>query len=231
MRGPADRPMPAVRRPSTHRNDAPRRQLLSAGPLRRLLPAALVAAVLVLAGCSADDVKPPGQSSVDVDTPELQKLKQETDVASCKPGDATGAGLPDVTLPCLGGGPDIDLSTLRGPLIVNLWASNCGPCRKEMPALEDFHQQYGDRVDVLGIDYQDFQPAAALQLAKRSGVTYPLVADPGGDINANSPVPVIRGIPIFLFVTADGHVEAVAGGIDSADDLVELANEHLGIDL
>ena len=199
--------------------------------MRHLLPAALVAAVLVLAGCNADDVKPPGQSSVDVDTPELQKLKQETDVADCEPGSASDAGLPHLTLPCLGGGPDVDLSTLQGPLIVNLWASNCGPCRQEMPALEEFHQRYGDRVGVLGVDYQDFQPAAALELARRSGVTYPLVADPGGDLNANSPVPVIRGIPMFVFVSADGDVSAVPGGIDSADELVDLANDHLGTDL
>ena len=199
--------------------------------MRHLVPAALVAAVLVLAGCNADDVKPPGQSSVDVDTPELQKLKQETDVADCEPGSASDAGLPHLTLPCLGGGPDVDLSTLQGPLIVNLWASNCGPCRQEMPALEEFHQRYGDRVGVLGVDYQDFQPAAALELARRSGVTYPLVADPGGDLNANSPVPVIRGIPMFVFVSADGDVSAVPGGIDSADELVDLANDHLGTDL
>ena len=199
--------------------------------MRLLVPAALVAAVLMLAGCNADDVKPPGRSSIDVDTPQLRELKQQTDVAACAPGTATDAGLPDLTLPCLGGGPEIDLASLKGPLIVNLWASNCGPCRKEMPALEDFHQQYADQVAVLGIDYQDPQPAAALELAKRSGVTYPLVADPGGDINAKSPVPVIRGIPVFLFVTADGDVSMVPGGIDSADDLVELANEHLGTDL
>ncbi|HEU5038412.1 MAG TPA: TlpA disulfide reductase family protein [Nocardioides sp.] len=198
--------------------------------MRRVLPAALAAAVLVVGGCSADDVPSPGQSRIDVDTPALHELKQQTDVADCAPGTATDAGLPDLTLPCLGGGPEVDLSTLRGPLVVNLWASNCGPCRQEMPAVQEFHERYGDRVGVLGIDYQDAQPAAALELAKRSGVTYPLVADPGGDINANAPVPVIRGIPVFVFVTADGDVSAVPGGIDSADELVELAQQH-GIDV
>ena len=198
--------------------------------MRRLLPAALAAAVLVLAGCNADDVPTPGGSSIDVDTPALRDAKRQTDVADCVPGDAQDAGLPDLTLPCLGGGPDVDLATLRGPLILNLWASNCGPCRLEMPAIQDFHERYGDRVGVLGVDYQDAQPAAALALAKRSGVTYPLVADPGGDLNANAPVPVIRGIPMFVFVTADGDVSAVPGGIDSADELVELAQQH-GIDL
>jgi thiol-disulfide isomerase/thioredoxin len=199
--------------------------------MRRLLPAVLAAAVLVLAGCDTDDVTPPGRSSIDVDTPALAELKQQTDIADCAPGTASDAGLPDLTLPCLGGGPDVDLASLKGPLIVNLWASNCGPCRQEMPAIQDFHERYGDRVGVLGVDYQDAQPAAALELARRSGVTYPLVADPGGDLNANAPLPVIRGIPLFVFVTADGDVSAVPGGIDSAGELVDLAREHLGTDL
>ncbi|KQW47129.1 hypothetical protein ASC77_18315 [Nocardioides sp. Root1257] len=199
--------------------------------MRRALLAATAAVALLLSGCNADDVKPPGQSKVDVDTPQLQKLKGATDIEDCAPGTATDGGLPDLTLPCLGGGPDVDLTTLQGPMIVNLWASWCGPCRKEMPAVQAFYEKYGEQVPVLGIDYQDQQPAAALALAKKSGVTYPLVADPGGDINGSDPVPHFLGIPIFLFVSADGDVEVVPGGVDSVDDLVDLVDDHLGVAL
>lgn len=199
--------------------------------MRHRLTAAIVAAVLLLSGCNADDVKPPGRAEVDVDTPQLRELKEQTEVADCAPGDATGGGLPDLTLPCLGGGSDVDLSSLKGPLVVNLWASWCGPCRKEMPAVQDFYERYGDQVGVLGIDYQDQQPEAALELAKKSGVTYPLVADAGGDINGNDPVPRFVGIPVFLFVGADGDVQVAAGGIDSANDLVDLVQDKLGISL
>lgn len=210
--------------------------------MRRLLraPAATVAtlaalAVLACATLSAcADADPaglrPAASHVDVATPELRQLKQTTDVPACRPGDGHGP-LPDLTLPCLGGGRAVDLDRLTGPLVINLWASYCGPCRAEMPAIEAFHRQYADRVPVLGIDYQDLQPAAALELARRSGVSYPLVADPGGDVNAADPFPVIRGIPYFVFVAADGDVTAVPGGIDSAADLAALVREHLGIDL
>jgi len=120
---------------------------------------------------------------------------------------------------------------LQVPMVVNLWASWCGPCRKEMPAIQDFYEQYGEQVPVLGIDYQDPQPAAALDLAGKSGVTYPLLADPGGDVNAKDPLPPIRGLPYLLFLDADGSLSVVAGGIESADDLVTLVNEHLGTDL
>jgi thiol-disulfide isomerase/thioredoxin len=199
--------------------------------MRRLLMAVLVAAVLVLTGCNADDVQPPGDAKVNVDTPALRELKQDAGVADCQPGSADAGGLPDLTLPCLGGGADVDLASLQGPVVLNLWASTCGPCRKEMPALQAFHEQYGDQVPVIGIDYQDVQPAEALKLARKSGVTYPLLADPGGDINGRDPVPVMRGIPMFLFVSADGDVQVVPGGIDSVDELVDLVDEHLGVSL
>lgn len=198
--------------------------------MRRLLPAALAAALLLLSACS-DDPAPPGESKVDVDTPRLREIKADTAVEECAPGDGTDGGLPDLTLPCLGGGPDVDLASLEGPLVVNLWASWCGPCKKEMPALQDFYEQYGDQVGVLGINYQDQQPAAAIELAGDLGVSYPLVADPGGDLNARDPLPVIRGVPWLVFLDADGGVELVPGGVDDVDELVELANEHLGTDL
>lgn len=200
--------------------------------MRRVLPAALVAAVLVLSGCTSD-APLPGKAKVDVDTPRLVEMKKEAGVAPCAPGDASpGDGaLPDVTLPCFGGGPDVDLSTLQGPLVVNLFQATCVPCRKEMPVIQEFHERYGDQVGVLGIDYLDVQTEPAMELVARSGVTYPLVADPGGDLSAQSPFPVIRGLPLFAFVGADGTVQLAAGGVDSLDEMVELANKNLGTDL
>jgi len=198
--------------------------------MRRALLAALAAAVVALTACDAGAPEP-GDATVDVDTPELRELKAETAVEECVPGDATSGGLPDLTLPCLGGGPDVDLSGLEGPMVINLWASWCGPCRKEMPVLEEFHERYGDRVPVVGIDYQDQQPGAALDLAVETGVSYPLLADPGGDLNALDPLPPIRGLPYLLFLDADGELAVVPGGVETADELVDLANQHLGTDL
>ena len=196
--------------------------------------AALLAASLTActSGDGGIDVRPP---DVEVYTPALREVKARIGMEDCVPGDGepVEGGLPDVTLPCLCGGPDIDLSSLRGPLVINLWQANCEPCREEMPALEAFHQQYADEVRILGIDFNDVHPGRALVLAEETKATYPSVADPGGDLLAEDTFAVARrGLPAFVFVDEDGTVVGQAsGGVDSVDEVTDLVAEHFGITL
>lgn len=201
----------------------------------RVRVAALLGAVLLLAGCAGDPATPPPASAqIDVDTAQLRELKRDAGVEDCEPGRGAPAsgGLPAVTLPCLGGGPEVDLSRLRGPMVVNLWQSTCAPCREEMPLLQAFHERYGDRVGVLGIDYQDVQPVAALELVRETGVTYPLLADPQSELDGTAPFPRLRGMPFLALVDDDGrvvHREFVV--LRSEHHLRDLVTEHLGIRL
>jgi thiol-disulfide isomerase/thioredoxin len=208
----------------------------------RLLPLAAAAAsgVLLLAGClPADDPDGGGTTEgagrfavdVDVDTPGLRAAKEQAGIADCpapdSPAPQVEKPLPEVTLPCLGGGRDVDLSTLRGPMVVNLWAQWCGPCREELPYYQELHERAGDRVRVLGVDYQDTRPDWALDLLDQTGVTYPSVADPAGELR----VPFrVRGLPGVVLVDAEGevvHVEFLV--IESYDQLAALVDEHLGV--
>lgn len=197
--------------------------------------AAVFAALLVLTGCSGGSTPPgPGPARIDVDTPELREMKADAGVEPCRPGrgEPVAGGLPAVTLPCFGGGDEVDLSTLRGPMVVNLWAASCGPCRTEMPILQGFYEQHGDEVSVLGIDYQDTQPTGAMQLVQDTGVTYPLLADTQSDLDGASPIPRIQGLPFVALVDADGrvvHQEFVI--IESEQQLLDLVDDHLGMDL
>ena len=199
----------------------------------RLLVATVIA--VLLAGCaSGGPVPSPGPAEVDVDTPALRSAKAAAGVEECRPGQGSpvDGGLPALTLPCFGGGPDVDLSRLRGPLVVNLWASTCGPCRQEMPVLQSFHEKHGDRVGVLGIDYQDVQTLAAMDLVRQTGVTYPLLADPQADLSGADPFPVLRGLPFLALVDEQGRVAHREYTIlESEQELADLVDRHLGVAL
>ena len=131
--------------------------------------------------------------------------------------------LPDVTLASLTGGKSLELSTVRGPMVINLWASWCTPCRKELPQYQAFAEKNAGKVDVLGIDFQETRPAAARELARETGVQYPLFADPDGDLRA-------IGLPKVILVDPQGrvaHEEYVE--ITSVAQLERLVETHLKV--
>jgi thiol-disulfide isomerase/thioredoxin len=192
----------------------------------------MLAAVL-LAGCTSShtpsDVAP-GPSKVDVGSADLIAYKKHTDVPDCPKARAgkVDGGMPAVTLQCLGGGRAVDVASLRGPMIVNFWASWCTDCRTEMPALAAYARNH-PAVKVVGIDYVDTQPAAALQLARASNVGYPLLADPGGSLDRAAPLPHIQGLPFTAFVDASGRVvHREFGALTTQPDVARAAHDYLG---
>lgn len=193
--------------------------------------AGLIVWIVVASQRSDDDslLFAPKPSNIDVGTPELVALKQGSRIEDCPAPQTTDGPLPSQTLACLGGGREVDLSTLQGPLVINFWSSACEPCRHEMPALQEYYEKYGDQVPIIGIDYQDTYPGVALKQAIKRGVTYPLLADPGGDLQGTDLT--VQAQPQFYFLSADGELSTQAGGIDSVDDAVEMVREHLGIEL
>ncbi|MGZ8735913.1 MAG: TlpA family protein disulfide reductase [Nocardioides sp.] len=196
--------------------------------------AALAGVLLLLAaGCGDPEPADPGTpkaSNVDVDTPALRTQKADAGIEECEPGTAPAPeddAMPALTLACLGGGPDVRLDELRGPLVVNLFAQWCEPCRKELPYYQRLHQEGKGEVSVLGIDYLDTQPEGALALAKATGVTFPLLADPDGLLR---PEFRIRGLPGVVLVDADGRVSRVEFTVmQSYAQLTALVEEHLGV--
>lgn len=206
--------------------------------MRRLVAVTLAFAVAALGGCTDEpkaDVLPvpstPPQTSVDLDTPELRELKEQAGIEDCEPGPGGGA-LPAVLVACLGGGPTVDLSSLRGPMVINLWQVACAECEYEMPILQAFHEEYGDQVAVLGIDSTDVRPGSALELLDERGVTYPQLADPDGVLQETAVFAKVLGYPQLFFIDADGEIAyQKAGAVESPDELQGLVAEHLGVDL
>jgi cytochrome c biogenesis protein CcmG, thiol:disulfide interchange protein DsbE len=154
------------------------------------------------------------------------------DLAPCpEPGTPTTAGqaLPDLTLPCLGAGGEVPLRRLTGtPMVVNLWASWCGPCREELPALARLDTDAGSRLRVLGVASQDV-PANSAAYASDNALPFPSLEDRAGDLLRGLQR---RGLPVTAFVAADGAIAHVYQGRPLTDaTLRALVREKLGIDV
>jgi thiol-disulfide isomerase/thioredoxin len=193
----------------------------------RLLVA--ICALVMLAGCTAssggDQTRESSSARVDVDTAALRHLRSAAGVEACRPG-TSSSELPRTTLPCLGGGRSVDLHRLKGPLVINLFAQWCGPCRGELPYYQRLHRKARGQVGVIGVDYLDTQPGAALDLVKDAGVTYPLLADPAGDLRQPFRV---RGLPGIVLVGADGKVTVQFRVFRSYAELRDLVQQQLDV--
>lgn len=127
-------------------------------------------------------------------------------------GDATGTRLPTARLTDAAG-VERSLAEFRGaPLVVNLWFSNCAPCRRELRDFAAVHADLGDEVQFVGVN--PFDTVDAMQrFADERDVTYELWRD---DQRELTQALEIIGYPVTLFVDADGNVLRQTGEIDDA---------------
>ncbi len=141
---------------------------------------------------------------------------------------ALPSGLPDVVLPCLGGGREVRLAGLRGkPMMINVWAQWCGPCREEAPYLAEVAAANQSDLIIVGIDHADPRPDLAIEFAQLSSWTYPQLADPEVVLRAELQ---ITGPPQTFFVRPDGTIAyRHTGPFSSAAEIRDLADQHLGV--
>jgi thiol-disulfide isomerase/thioredoxin len=114
-------------------------------------------------------------------------------------------------------GRDVNLASFKGkPLIVNFWATWCGPCKVETPYLEAFSRKYeGQGLTILGLETES-EPAAILKFASEYKVTYPLlVADQRDDVKTAFGWGGI--LPTSVFIRADGTIAATIVGLRSEE--------------
>ena len=187
-----------------------------------LLAAAALAAVLVIGLTQAGGSDEAGTQSGDFD---LAKAQQQLEGAP-----EPLAALHEQANELLEGGPsafDARLRELRGhPVVINKWASWCGPCRAEFPIFQELGTSRGKEIAFLGVNARDKRPSAE-DFATRYPVPYPSYDDPGEDIARALKAP--SNFPVTLFVDAKGKtVFTHQGGYRSADDLAADIDQHLG---
>jgi peroxiredoxin len=142
------------------------------------------------------------------------------------PAPKAGFLAPDFSLTTLAG-EQVTLSDLRGKaVIVNVWASWCGPCRAEMPALEAVYREYaGDDFALLAVnatDQDNLNQAAAF--VEELGLTFPILVDEDGRVGRMYQV---RALPSTFFIRPDGTIEEVVFGGPMAEALLRTRVETL----
>lgn len=115
-------------------------------------------------------------------------------------------------------GGRIDLEEFRGSVVlINVWASWCGPCISELPGLAEVHVRYADRgLVVLGVNIDEKPPAEILRIAEELEIPYPVVL-PGGPFRG--PFLTDGTIPHTWLLDREGRIRASHTGYASASSL------------
>ncbi|WP_051208838.1 TlpA family protein disulfide reductase [Propionicicella superfundia] len=199
---------------------------------RGIVATVLAVLVLLATACAPEGVAGRSVTRTPTPTTDLLALRTRLGIPACPSSDpsveARADGLPDVTLDCIGGDSQVRLAGLRGrPMLVNVWAQWCEPCRQEAPYLAEFAETAPADLLVLGVDYDDPQPAEALSFAADATWTWAHVVD--ADRELAGPLQ-IAGPPQTFFVTADGVVaHRHVGAFTSTAELAALVNRYLGV--
>ena len=168
--------------------------------------------VLSLTGCSSVTKSVASKGEV-VDCTEVSHV-------AAKPG--------DTLLNCLTGTEKISVESLRGPLIVNVWGSWCGPCKQEMPYFVEFNDQANGKVKLLGIAVEEAKAQDSKDFITANGITWPNLYDAKGITRANFGM----GVPVTWFIDEQGPVVYKhIGVVKSTEELIDLTNKYLKVSI
>jgi len=172
----------------------------------------LVAVLLLLAGCGQETSALPGNGVV-VDCSTIATVETNNDA---------------VLLKCLGSNSTVDVGQIKGPALVNVWGSWCGPCKQEMPIFVDFYSKYKEKVSLIGISVEEADVQNARDFVKLYGLSWPNLNDPDGSTRGT----LGMGVPITLFIDAQGKIAyKKIGVVTSIEELESDTKKYLGVQL
>jgi thiol-disulfide isomerase/thioredoxin len=137
---------------------------------------------------------------------------------------ALRGGLPDLNIPCFTGGRQISVHQIKGPAVINLWASWCGPCRLELPIMQQLADRSAGRLHVIGVDTGDGRDAGA-SFAAAKGVHMPALFDE--DSKLQKAIASIN-LPVTIFVDGNGHASVYRLPLDQKT-LPQQVRERTGV--
>lgn len=136
---------------------------------------------------------------------------------------------PTAAVDVLGEDRELSLADLSGKVVVlNFWASWCGPCRAEQPDLNEAHERLaGDDLVFLGVDIQDSE-ANGLAHVREFAIPYPSLFDPSSAYAARFEGVGPQAIPTTIVVDAEGRIAARIFGATTVEELSAAVGEVVG---
>lgn len=125
---------------------------------------------------------------------------------------------PDFTVE-LNDGSQFTLSDSKGKVVlINIWATWCGPCCAEMPAFQRLYEEYGDKLQIVAVNYAEKKKAVD-QFIADNGYTFPFAYDEEAKIMELYPS---DGIPYTILIDKEGKVYRTFLGARSAEEQYEV---------
>ena len=155
-------------------------------------------------------------------------IASKGEVVDCAEVNHVAVNPDDTILNCLTGSQKISVESLRGPLIVNVWGSWCGPCADEIPVFVDFYQQANGKVQLLGIAVEEAKAQDSKDFIIANGITWPNLYDAKGKTRGTFGM----GVPVTWFIDKAGTVVYKhVGVINSTAELFDLTNKYLKVSI
>ncbi len=137
-----------------------------------------------------------------------------------------GTDAPPLVLPRVTGGEPLDIASLEGEVVLlDFWASWCGPCRHSIPALNEVHERYNGRIQMYGVNLDHGLDSAGVARAHQSfGAEFPSLIDDRGEAQSAFSV---SSIPTVVLIDRSGVVRFVRRGVPDPDEVADEIDDLL----
>jgi thiol-disulfide isomerase/thioredoxin len=176
--------------------------------IRPLVTAVAIAASLLLSGCGEDTPLITGE------------------VVACNQIDLIDNPSEEVIAECLDSSPGVNIAAIKGPAIINVWGSWCGPCKEELPYFVEYFQTKDPQVQLIGVDVEEKRIEDGRMFARTNGIMWPNLYDQEGTTREYFGM----GVPVTWFIDGDGKVlYKKIGPIKSVEELRSLSFKFFGL--